>query len=247
MSERPLRPNTICEYRRILKGPDTQGWGPRRSPRSQSRMWSSCSAVIEARGSPAAANRSLAYFSKFFKWCLEQELIAASPTARGLRPEPSRTPRPGAPQERSCSSSGTPSHAVEGVFGCFFAVLLLTGQRRAEVAEMTWAEVKELETEQAIWVIPKERTMSAGAHLVPLAPTVRRILRENASNRTAGVHHHRNDSNLPRGCRRRRGSLQAGRVQRADHHLEFPHRIERCVRRRVAHVGCEVSERVVTQ
>jgi integrase len=65
---------------------------------------------------------------------------------------------------------------VPGVFGCFFAVLLLTGQRRAEVAELAWAELKDLETEQAIWAIPKERTKNARAHLVPLAPAVRRIL-----------------------------------------------------------------------
>jgi integrase len=65
---------------------------------------------------------------------------------------------------------------VPGVFGCFFAVLLLTGQRRAEVAEVAWAEFKDLETEQAIWTIPKERTKNARAHLVPLAPAVRRIL-----------------------------------------------------------------------
>jgi integrase len=53
---------------------------------------------------------------------------------------------------------------------------LLTGQRRAEVAEMAWAELKDLETEQAIWAFPKERTKNARAHLVPLAAAVRRIL-----------------------------------------------------------------------
>ena len=35
---------------------------------------------IEQRGAPAAANRALAYLSKFFNWCVEQDLIAASPT-----------------------------------------------------------------------------------------------------------------------------------------------------------------------
>ena len=40
---------------------------------------------IEQRGAPAAANRALAYLSKFFNWCLEQDLITVSPTDR-VRP-----------------------------------------------------------------------------------------------------------------------------------------------------------------
>jgi site-specific recombinase XerD len=37
---------------------------------------------MEERGSPVAANRTLAYLSKFFNWCLEQDLVTANPTAR---------------------------------------------------------------------------------------------------------------------------------------------------------------------
>jgi hypothetical protein len=80
--ERNLRPNTAREYRRILRGSDTQDWQPR--PISSITIADVVDLLhrIEARGSPAAANRALAYLSKFFNWCLEQDHLNVSPTIR---------------------------------------------------------------------------------------------------------------------------------------------------------------------
>ena len=33
---------------------------------------------IDDRGSPAASNRSLAYLSKFFGWCVDEDLLVAN-------------------------------------------------------------------------------------------------------------------------------------------------------------------------
>src|SRR3954467_9684102 len=80
--DRELRPNTAREYRRILQGADTQDWRSR--PISSLTKGDIIDLLhrIEARGSPAAANRALAYLSKFFNWSLEQDLLTASPAAR---------------------------------------------------------------------------------------------------------------------------------------------------------------------
>jgi integrase len=48
-------------------------------------------------------------------------------------------------------------------------VLLLTGQRREEVAGMAWGE---LDRKAALWTIPASRAKNGKAHLVPLAPAV---------------------------------------------------------------------------
>ena len=48
-------------------------------------------------------------------------------------------------------------------------LLLLTGQRRSEVAEMQWSE---LDLEQSLWIIPAERTKNQEEHVVPLSPEV---------------------------------------------------------------------------
>jgi integrase len=66
--------------------------------------------------------------------------------------------------------------AAEGMgwpFGPMVQLLVLTGQRRSEVAGMEWQEV---DLEKATWVIPSHRTKNAEAHLVPLSPPAVAIL-----------------------------------------------------------------------
>ena len=58
-------------------------------------------------------------------------------------------------------------------FGPLVQLLLLTAQRREEVAGMRWSE---LSADRATWTIPKERAKNGKAHVVHLAPTARAIL-----------------------------------------------------------------------
>jgi integrase len=59
--------------------------------------------------------------------------------------------------------------AENPIFGPLFLILLMTGQRRGEVAGMRWTEIRELDTENAIWEIPGDRTKNKLTHLVPLS------------------------------------------------------------------------------
>ena len=59
-------------------------------------------------------------------------------------------------------------------FGPLAQVLLLTGQRRAEVAGMRTVE---LNLRDRMWCLPKERTKNGEAHDVPLAENVLSILK----------------------------------------------------------------------
>jgi integrase len=56
----------------------------------------------------------------------------------------------------------------------FVRLLLLTGQRLREVAEMSWGEV---DLEKALWTIPPERMKGDAAHEVPLAPAAVALLK----------------------------------------------------------------------
>jgi integrase len=60
-----------------------------------------------------------------------------------------------------------------GVFAPVFQLLLLTGQRREEVAAMRWDEV---EFEKAVWTIPAERCKNGKPHHLDLSPQVLSIL-----------------------------------------------------------------------
>jgi integrase len=54
-------------------------------------------------------------------------------------------------------------------YDAFHRALLLTAQRREEVAGMRWPEV---DVEKGTWLIPKERTKNGKEHLVHLSPQV---------------------------------------------------------------------------
>jgi integrase len=55
---------------------------------------------------------------------------------------------------------------VGGPYGGIVELLALTGQRREEVARLSW---EELDLEQRIWTLPKSRTKNAKQHAVRLS------------------------------------------------------------------------------
>jgi integrase len=58
-------------------------------------------------------------------------------------------------------------------FGALVRLLMLTGQRREEVAGMTWTELSE---DLTTWTIPATRTKNGIPHLVPLSQPARELL-----------------------------------------------------------------------
>ena len=56
---------------------------------------------------------------------------------------------------------------INGPFGSVVKLLILTGQRRSEVAEMEWPE---LDLEQRLWTLPPERVKNDTRNDVPLSP-----------------------------------------------------------------------------
>jgi integrase len=125
---------------------------------------------VKARAAPISANRLLALISKIFSWALKEELIAASPAMK--------LDRPGQETERERSLSPDEIKTAWGAFeklghpwGAFFKLLLVTGQRRGEVAGMKWSEIT---TEG--WKLPGDRAKKGKGHLVPLSSLAREVL-----------------------------------------------------------------------
>lgn len=120
---------------------------------------------IEAKASGARANRVLANVRRMFSWAVERGILEASPVANVRAPgqEKSRdrvlTDDEVTAFLRACDGMGEP-------FGPLFRLLLLTGQRRKEVAALPWAE---LNLAGAVWHLPAERTKNKRASDVPLA------------------------------------------------------------------------------
>ena len=123
------------------------------------------------KNSPIAANRVLAYVKKFFGWCVDQDLLEASPAAS--------IKRPAKEIKRDRVLTDAEIRAIWqacgelGAFGRAFRFMLATGQRRTEIGEMAWREV---DRTQKLWTLPRERTKADRAHEAPLSDLALAIL-----------------------------------------------------------------------
>lgn len=118
---------------------------------------------------PAMAKLMHSTLRKLFRWAVSRGEIDRSPMdgAATVRAVPARD-RVLADDELALAwlSAGD----LGAPFDAFFRLLILTGQRRQEVAGMDWSE---LAHNEQIWVIPSERSKNGVPHEVPLsAPTV---------------------------------------------------------------------------
>lgn len=127
---------------------------------------------IADTGRGVTANRVRAYLNTFFNWAVQRDVILVSP-ALGVRPvskEESRTRVLSDDEVRwfwqACEEIGYP-------WGCLGKLLLLTGQRLNEVAQITRDEIS-----GDIWHLPEVRTKNGRAHRVPLAQPVQITLSE---------------------------------------------------------------------
>jgi integrase len=128
---------------------------------------------MTAAGTTIGANRALAAVKKLFAWCVDRGTIEINPVA-GLKAPAKEVSRDRVLTDDEIRAYWTTSETEGFPFAHFAQVLLLTGQRRGEVAGMSWSEI---DFEKAVWTIPAKRAKNATQHAVPLAPFVVDILR----------------------------------------------------------------------
>ena len=123
-------------------------------------------------GHPYMANRLFAHTRKFFNWCAERHWISETPMKNISRPADEEARDRILENDEiksiwiSCDTLGWP-------FGPYFKLLMLTGQRRNEVASMKW---ENLNFKDKLWTLPKEATKAKRQHEVPLSPMAIEIL-----------------------------------------------------------------------
>lgn len=132
--------------------------------------------LIDAKrtaGQDGAARYLFAALNAFFNWCVEEEIIAASPMKDLVAPEAlDERERVLSPDEIASFWSATDD---DFLFGAFYKLLLLTAQRREEVGAMQWQEI---DFKKAEWIIPGSRTKNGETHIVPLSTQALAILEE---------------------------------------------------------------------
>jgi len=128
---------------------------------------------VVAKGTSTSANRALAAIKKLFAWCLDRGTVEINPVA-ALKAPAKEVTRDRVLTNDELIACWTAAEAEGFPFEQFAKIIILTGQRRAEVAGMQWSE---LDLDRAIWTIPAKRAKNATQHTVPLAPLALNILK----------------------------------------------------------------------
>lgn len=123
---------------------------------------------IVARGSPIAANRVASVLSQLFRFGVHRALVESSPVQLLYRPGGTERRRTRVLSERELAI-----FVEKREWACRYprlahvlTILLLTGQRRGELALARWSEI---DFEAKTWRIPDENTKTDRGHTVPLS------------------------------------------------------------------------------
>jgi len=165
--DRECKPTTARDYKRVLiDGPDAKPLRAKPLRDITRRDIEDVLDGIEGRGKLIAANRARAYLSAFFNWCAgrgyfrDDEVLPTARVGRRLKNEPVRTRTLSVAEARAvwdlAGELGYP-------WGPYFRLLLLTGQRRGEVAGMRRADIA-----ADLWTQADNK--ASRKHLVPLVP-----------------------------------------------------------------------------
>lgn len=127
--------------------------------------------------SPVSANRQLAYAKAFFNWCVEQDLLSASPAEKIKKPskENQRDRHHSIDELREIwAAAGDLGYP----FGPLVRLMVVLPMRREEIAAMPISELQLGEEGVGeTWTLPAGRTKRANALRIPLSPLARAIIK----------------------------------------------------------------------
>jgi integrase len=124
------------------------------------------------RRGTASAGRTAAYGRACFAWAMKRGTVRNNPFAE-LPFSTAVTKRDRVLSDEEAAAIWRAAGEAARPYGTIVRLLMLTGQRRDEVAGMTWAEISE---DLMTWTIPGTRTKNGVPHLVPLSEPARELL-----------------------------------------------------------------------
>jgi integrase len=131
--------------------------------------------IAETSG-PVAADRCRTSLSGFFSWAIREGLVETNPVSNTNRHSEDK------PRDRVLSDNElravwaalpTDHEGGPDYYAAIVKLLLLTGQRRQEIAALRWSEI---DFERAVISLPGERTKNHRDHEIPLSATALKIL-----------------------------------------------------------------------
>ena len=129
--------------------------------------------LIDGIDGIVAPGRALTIIRTLFRYAMGRDWMDASP-AEAI-PNPSTDiPRDRYLDMKEVAQVYRAADLLGYPFAGFLKLLILTGQRRTEVASIRWADI---DLDAGAWILASEDTKSARAHLVPLSPQAVELLK----------------------------------------------------------------------
>lgn len=179
-NRRPAK-STLEEMTRILTGADFKAWWDAPMAKLTQRDVMDALDAILNRGAERQANKTLSYLKLLFGWATHRGILEVDPTL-GVK-------KPGAEVTRDRVLSADELRliwqATEGddsQFNGIVRLLMLTGQRLNEVAQLPW---REIDMDARLWALPSERAKNHREHIIPLTEPALRVLTEGKTLQTA--------------------------------------------------------------
>ena len=163
------KPSTLYAVSRMVERDLLPAWRGRPVDEINKRDVIDLLDAIVDRGAPVKARQTFAHANRFFRWCIERDILTANPMA-GLK-------RPG--NGKSRDRVLTDAELVKvwrgtekiGQLGQVVRLLILTGARREEMTKLRWSEVcgDHLHLEG-------NRTKNGEVHIIPLSKPARKLI-----------------------------------------------------------------------
>jgi integrase len=167
--ERQVKRNTAAstyrETARIIEQDVIPEWGKRSIGSIAKRDVIALVDKKVASGAEVQANRILARLRTLFGWGVEKDRLTANP-CDGLKPPTKEKARDRVLNEAEIRAFWGATEELGWPFGSLFRLLILTGQRRDEVATMEWSEI---DLERRVWSLPREKAKNDQGHDVHLS------------------------------------------------------------------------------
>lgn len=162
------------EDQRILERDVLPNWGNRRAHAISKADVIALLDDIVARGAPVQANRTLSAVRRMFNFAIDRDILQSSPCHRVKPPAPeSSKDRYLTLDEAKLFWNRLDTAPLDTKTQLALKLTLVSLQRTGEILGI---HSRELDLDNAIWIIPKERTKNKQAHLVPLSPLALEII-----------------------------------------------------------------------
>jgi len=161
------KPSSLYQVTRSLEVDLLPAWRGKRVDEIGKRDVIELLDSIADRGAPIMARRVQSYIRRFFRWCIERDILKIDPTQA--------MPRVGNGKSRdrvlTDDELGKVWHAAEGPYGAVVRMLALTGARREEIAQLRWSEIDGDHIK-----LEGSRTKTGAPHTIPLSSAAQALL-----------------------------------------------------------------------